>query len=303
MHPSADRGDEQIAALLRSLVDDDGVRAPNREAIRSGFLAEFDRVRGARANEVVVLELRRDRSHSRRVRSWHVLVPIVAAAVLLAVLGVVALVQVEVDEPVASLPDSTFPSVDLVPIGGELPVGTVVSSLAGGIRFELDEPAVLRDRSDDRITLAFSPDTVEGGLTVSLVATDPGAFRVALSDAMRRGDVRADPAAYRPDSLRLEVTPEGRTAWGCEVGAPCQLDDLSITVAVGDDGVDNFVTTVDLADDRGLVVVERYELPPPPTDPELLDLLGRPEDATIRRRTLAAPIIDSVEPLWGAPGK
>lgn len=300
MDPSTDMTDDRLAELLRSVVDDDALRSPNRDAVRSSFLAEYDRTfERAPADIAHIAEIGlHDRAAVRRGPRRHVLVPLVAAVLLLVVLGAVAFVRIidERDEPVASVP--TIPSVDAVPVGSELPAGSVVSSLGGGIRFELEEPAVLLERSDGHITLTFPS---ERGASVSFVDTEPAEFRARLSDAVQRRDVRIDPAVYRADSLRVEVTSAGRETWGCEVGAPCRLDDLSIVVAVGGDEVDNFVTTVDFPEGAGLVVVERYESVPPPIDPDLSDLLGRSEDSGVRSRGLAGRIIDTIEPLWTVP--
>lgn len=294
-----DMSDDRIAELLRSIVDDEAVRAPNREAVRTAFLDEIGPARTGEPADIFDLDTGEHRAVARRPSRGHLIVPLVAAAVLILVLGIAAAVRIagDVEEPVASLPDPTVPSVDLVPIGGQLPVGTVFSSLAGGIRFDLDESAVLRERSGDHITLSFRAD--DGAeVTVSLVETDPGEFRAGLSDAVAREELRIDPAVYRVDSLRIEVTPNGMERWGCDAGSACRLGDLSITVAVGGDDVDNFVTTVDLGDDAGLVVVERYDSPPASIDPEVSDLLGRPGDPTVRRRDRAAPILDSIAPWW-----
>lgn len=299
MDDVTEMADDRIAELLRSVVDDESLYAAGRAHIRARFLDEFDRASVPRRASVVELD-----RHPVVKRPHRARVGVLAVASVLAVVGAFGLIvfgRVPVDGPVTSTPTTraatTTTTTTVPPVASleDLSSGTTLAAgwheapLAGGVRFELLEPLVLERLTDEQLTLELS--AAGQAAVISIVDVEPGAFRTALAELVGREELRIDPAVYRSNSLRLELTSEGAARHGCVESVRCSIDELSIDVVTRGE---TYVTTAAFDDGGGVIVVEHFG--GIPIDPDLGDLLGAP-DLTLGLRDVAAAIVDTIEPV------
>lgn len=306
-----DLPEDRISELLRSVTEDDSLRAPGRADIRARFLDEFD---GTAPTSVPAVELDLRNATKQPHRASAVMLAVASVLVVVGAIGVFLAGRAPVDEPVPATPMSAPPAtptettttsetttrttvpqaspIDEAAAGTALAAGWHLAPLAGGTRFELLEPTILERSTDDRLVLLVSAERQDDAV-VSIIDADPSTFRSALTDLVGQGEVSIDPDAYRVDSLSLELSPDAADARGCAIDAVCTIDELSIEVATGGD---TQVTIVEFADGGGVIVVERFAGPGTPVESNLADGLGVDPDAAYRLRDVAAGIIDTIEP-------
>jgi len=223
-HPSL--SDDDIRRLLNAVTTDDSIRLPNKDALRDRVIDEFrtglssgtPQLDEQSAHDPVVVELSIEVLAEKRSIPWRRII-LSAAAVVLAVIGVVNLTVSPSEDTVEAAGDETRP----LDAPGSLDPGRhFVGSVAGGIEFATSSAVVATQLEPGLVVV--QPTQGDSAASLSIMSAD-GPLEELLEGYRDAGVVRlvlggalSPNGAITEFEVRLQP---GASAQGCARAAAC----------------------------------------------------------------------------------